>query len=73
MITRKIKMSEIEEKGFKALINDKDNHVKILVDIGASLAGVSEGDDGRTARILRLLSEQVQGKQYNTGPSVGTE
>ncbi len=36
MITRKIKLDEVEEKGFKALINDKDNHVKILVDIGAS-------------------------------------
>lgn len=37
MITRKIKMDEIEEKGFNALINDKDNHVKILVDIRASV------------------------------------
>lgn len=37
MITRKIKMDEIEEKGFNALIHDKDNHVKILVDIGASI------------------------------------
>ncbi len=36
MITRKIKLDEVEEKGFKALINDKDNHVKILVDIEAS-------------------------------------
>ncbi|ERF68283.1 hypothetical protein EPUS_02739 [Endocarpon pusillum Z07020] len=36
MITRKIKLDEVEEKGFNALINDKDNHVKILVDIGAS-------------------------------------
>lgn len=39
MITRKIKMEEIEEKGFNALVNDKDNHVKILVDIEASAAG----------------------------------
>jgi threonine dehydrogenase-like Zn-dependent dehydrogenase len=38
MITRKIKMDEIEDKGFKALIDDKDNHVKILVDIEASIA-----------------------------------
>jgi threonine dehydrogenase-like Zn-dependent dehydrogenase len=38
MITRKIKMNEVVEKGFKALINDKDNHVKILIDIGASLS-----------------------------------
>ncbi|KAI9875608.1 MAG: hypothetical protein M1830_008206 [Pleopsidium flavum] len=33
MITRKIKMTEVEEKGFKALVNDKDNHVKILVEV----------------------------------------
>jgi threonine dehydrogenase-like Zn-dependent dehydrogenase len=38
MITRKIKMDEVEDKGFNALINDKDNHVKILVDIGASVS-----------------------------------
>ena len=31
MITRKITMEEVEEKGFKTLVNDKDNHVKILV------------------------------------------
>lgn len=36
MISRKVKMDEVEDKGFNALINDKDNHVKILVDIGAS-------------------------------------
>ncbi len=36
MITRKIKMDEVEDKGFDALVNDKDNHVKILVDIRAS-------------------------------------
>ncbi|KAF6236211.1 hypothetical protein HO173_005841 [Letharia columbiana] len=33
MITRKIQMDEVEEKGFKALVNDKDNHVKILVEV----------------------------------------
>lgn len=33
MITRKIKLDEVEEKGFKALVNDKDNHVKILVEV----------------------------------------
>lgn len=37
MITGKIKMDEIEDKGFNALVNDKDNHVKILVDIAASI------------------------------------
>ncbi len=34
MITGKIGMDEVEEKGFKALVNDKDNHVKILVEVG---------------------------------------
>lgn len=33
MITGKIQLDEVEEKGFKALIHDKDNHVKILVEI----------------------------------------
>ncbi|MCJ1411174.1 hypothetical protein MMC19_005262 [Ptychographa xylographoides] len=33
MITRKISMNEIEEKGFKTLVEDKDNHVKILVEV----------------------------------------
>lgn len=33
MITRIIKIDEIEEKGFKALIEDKDNQVKILVEV----------------------------------------
>ncbi|KAJ5227284.1 uncharacterized protein N7469_007290 [Penicillium citrinum] len=33
MITSKIGMHEVAEKGFRALINDRDQHVKILVDI----------------------------------------
>lgn len=33
MITRKISMHEVEEKGFKTLVHDKDNHVKILVEV----------------------------------------
>ncbi|KAI8654131.1 hypothetical protein NCS56_01369700 [Fusarium sp. Ph1] len=33
MITRKIKLENIVEDGIKALINDKDNQVKVLVDI----------------------------------------
>ncbi|KAL8866854.1 MAG: hypothetical protein Q9174_006040 [Haloplaca sp. 1 TL-2023] len=33
MITGKIKMNEIEEKGFKALIEEKDKHCKILVEV----------------------------------------
>ena len=35
MITAKIRLEEIEEKGFKTLVEDKDSHVKILVDIAA--------------------------------------
>jgi threonine dehydrogenase-like Zn-dependent dehydrogenase len=33
MITAIIELNEIEEKGFKALIYDKNNHVKILVKV----------------------------------------
>ena len=33
MITKKIKMNEIVEEGFKTLIEDKDNHIKILIDL----------------------------------------
>ncbi|KAJ5098177.1 hypothetical protein N7532_005178 [Penicillium argentinense] len=33
MITSKIGLDEVAEKGFKALINERDKHVKILVDI----------------------------------------
>ncbi|KAG7006494.1 hypothetical protein G7Y79_00014g036690 [Physcia stellaris] len=33
MITKKIKMDEVEEEGYKSLINDKDNQVKVLVEI----------------------------------------
>ncbi len=33
MITGKIQMDEVEERGFKALVHDKDNHVKILVEV----------------------------------------
>jgi len=35
MITRKIKMEDVTEKGFEALIHDKGNQVKILIDISA--------------------------------------
>lgn len=38
MITGKIRMDEVEEKGFKALVEDKNNHVKILVDVGLGVA-----------------------------------
>lgn len=33
MITGKIQMDEVEEKGFKALVSDRDNHIKILVEV----------------------------------------
>lgn len=33
MITRKIQMNEVEDKGYKALIEDKDKQVKILVEV----------------------------------------
>ena len=31
-------MDEVEEKGFKALVEDKDNQVKILVDVSLGVA-----------------------------------
>lgn len=34
MITQRIGLTEVEERGFKSLINDKDNQVKILVEVG---------------------------------------
>ncbi|KAE8147603.1 chaperonin 10-like protein [Aspergillus avenaceus] len=33
MITSRIRLEEIVEKGFKALINERDRHVKILIDL----------------------------------------
>lgn len=33
MVTKKIKLDEVVEKGFKTLLYDKDEHVKILVDL----------------------------------------
>ncbi|KAH7324769.1 hypothetical protein B0I35DRAFT_349553 [Stachybotrys elegans] len=41
MITKKIKLDEVEKEGFSTLIHDKENHVKILVDIEASIRGSS--------------------------------
>lgn len=35
MITSTIRMDEVVEKGFEALIHERDKHVKILVDISA--------------------------------------
>jgi len=34
MITTRIELDEVEEKGFQALIKDKDNQVKVLVKVG---------------------------------------
>jgi len=42
MITRKIGMGEVEEEGFRSLIEDKDNQVKILVEVGGEMAGRKE-------------------------------
>ncbi|KPI39178.1 (R,R)-butanediol dehydrogenase [Cyphellophora attinorum] len=36
MITKKIKLDEVVEEGFHTLIDDKENHVKILVDVAGS-------------------------------------
>ena len=33
MITKKIGLDEVESEGFHTLIHDKENHVKILVDV----------------------------------------
>jgi hypothetical protein len=33
MITKKIKLADTVEEGFHTLIDDKDKHVKILVEI----------------------------------------
>ncbi|KAF2205210.1 GroES-like protein [Delitschia confertaspora ATCC 74209] len=34
MITKRIQLDEVEENGFKTLIHDKDNQVKVLVEVG---------------------------------------
>lgn len=38
MITKTIKLDHVEDEGFRTLIEDKENHVKILVDVGAGLS-----------------------------------
>ncbi|GKZ26937.1 hypothetical protein AbraIFM66951_008118 [Aspergillus brasiliensis] len=35
MVTSKIKLDEVVEKGFQALVDDRDSHCKILVDVQA--------------------------------------
>ena len=37
MITKTIKLDQVAEEGFKALVEDKENQVKILVDVGAGI------------------------------------
>lgn len=37
MITKTIKLNEVAEEGFRSLIEDKENHVKILVDVGSGI------------------------------------
>jgi len=34
MITSKIQLEDLVDGGIKALINDKESHVKILVEVG---------------------------------------
>lgn len=36
MITKKIKLNEVESEGFHTLINDKANQVKVLVEVGGN-------------------------------------
>lgn len=38
MITKKVAMDKVAEEGFKTLIEDKDNHVKVLVDMTQAVA-----------------------------------
>lgn len=38
MITKKVTMDKVAEEGFKTLIEDKDNHVKVLVDMTQAVA-----------------------------------
>lgn len=37
MITKTIKLNQVAEEGYRTLIDDKENHVKILVDVGAGI------------------------------------
>lgn len=38
MITKMIQLDQVVEEGFETLINDRDNHVKIMIDICAGLS-----------------------------------
>jgi hypothetical protein len=41
LVTKRIGLQEVEAEGFKTLVEDKANHVKILVEVG-ELIGLSE-------------------------------
>ena len=41
MITKKIAIDKVDVDGFKTLIEDKDNHVKILVDLSLEPGSVA--------------------------------
>jgi threonine dehydrogenase-like Zn-dependent dehydrogenase len=43
MITSKIQLEDLVEKGIKALIHDKESHVKILVEVGGMSRVVPAG------------------------------
>lgn len=38
MITKMVAMDKVVEEGFNTLIDDKDNHVKVLVDLTRAVA-----------------------------------
>ena len=38
MITKVIKLDEVAEEGFAALSKDKENQVKIMIDVGAPIS-----------------------------------
>lgn len=39
MITKTVAMDRVAEDGFRSLIEDKENQVKILVDVNKALGG----------------------------------
>lgn len=42
MITKVIKLDQVDSEGFNTLANDRENHVKILVDVGAEIQSVAQ-------------------------------
>ena len=55
MVTKVIRPDEVAEEGFKALVEDKDNQVKILVDMSISVSYLS----GSCRRALSLQHAAV--------------